>query len=54
MATVEKHAKRSHRSYRNVAYIFGMFHKHAAVAKQKQEQKSFFKEIFHRSQNKGD
>lgn len=54
MATAEKHAKRSHRSYRKTRNIFGMFNQNAAVHKQNQERRSFFKELFHRAQNKGD
>ena len=54
MATAEKHAARSHRSYRNTRGYFGTFMHNAAVKKQRVEQKSFFQELFHRIQNKGD
>lgn len=54
MATAKKHAERSHRSYRNARSYFGAFMHNAAVKKQRVEQKSFFQELFHRTQNKGD
>ncbi len=52
MAGAEKHRQRSHRSYRNTETVFGKFRQNAAVKKQRVENRNFFKELFHRTQDK--
>ena len=52
MCSVEKHKKRSQRSYHNSIPAY-MFANKAAVKKQKAENRNFFQQLFHHGNDRG-